>query len=142
MLRPFVCAVLALGFTAGIGRAEPPRRFPPFRPPVNFPQGGDAKRGAPMPGGKEAGGGKKDATKQVRGTVSAVDADAGTITVSVGKGDEAKAVDFTVGEAKIVAGKNTVKLTDLKSGSAVIVLTGGDGKTVKQIVVTGSPKKE
>jgi hypothetical protein len=144
MLRPFVSAVLALGIAVSVGRAETPRpRFMPFRPPVNFPRGGDANRA--LPGGGATGDAKKagdTAGKQFRGTIQGVDADANTITVSIGKGDEAKDVDFKVGDAKIVSGKNAVKLANLKTGSTVTVITGGDGKTVKQVVVAAQDKKE
>jgi hypothetical protein len=144
MLRPFVCAVLALGIAATASQAEPPRpRFMPFRPPVNFPRGGDANRA--FPGGGVIGDAKKTADtagKQFRGTIQGVDADANTITVSIGKGDEAKDVDFKIGDAKIISGKNAVKLANLKTGSTVTVITGGDGKTVKQVVVAGQDKKE
>src|SRR5271166_6317665 len=105
MKRSMVCAVLALGIAAGVGWAEPPRpRFMPFRPPVNIPGGGDANRNLPR---GVTGDAKKDAGtagKQFRGTIQEVDADADTITVTIGKGDEAKDVDFKVGDAKIVSG--------------------------------------
>jgi hypothetical protein len=62
--------------------------------------------------------------------------------VSIGTGDEAKDVDDKVGDAKIVSGKNAVKLGNLKTGSTVTVITGTDGKTVKQVIVAAQDKKE
>lgn len=75
---------------------------------------------------------KPAAEMKVRGTVSSVDAVAGTITVKAKKGEETISVPSTV---SIHSGKAEVKLADIAAGSRVAVTyKNEDGKPVASAV--------
>ena len=75
---------------------------------------------------------KPAAEMKIRGTVSSVDAVAGTITVKGKKGDETITVPAT---ASIHSGKAEAKLADIATGSRVMVsYKTEDGKSVASAV--------
>lgn len=75
---------------------------------------------------------KPAAEMKIRGTVTSVDAVAGTITVKGKKGDETIGVPAT---AAIHSGKAEVKLADIAAGSRVAVTyKNEDGKPVASMV--------
>jgi len=88
-----------------------------------------------------ADGEKKPAAKPVSGKIKAVDAEKGTLTVTVGGGEggAAKDIEFKIAGAKLLSGKNEVKASDLKVGDIVSVVSA-DGKTATQVTV-GAVKK-
>lgn len=102
------------------------------------------KKGAPAAPAaekKEVAPAKKEVTKQVTGDVTAVDVIAKTLTVKGKKGDVVISVDD---KTKIMAGKDTKTLTDIKAGDKVTVkYTEADGKnTAKSIDIKAAPAKK
>lgn len=90
------------------------------------------KKKAPAPVKMEAAPAKVEAVKHVTGDVSAVDANAGTITVKEKKGNVVVSVnDMT----QITAGKDKKALADIKAGEKVtVVYTEADGKNTAKSV--------
>ncbi len=81
---------------------------------------------------------KAEASKQVIGNVSAVDVNAKTLTV---KGRKADVTVFIDDKTKIMAGKDTKTLADIKVGDKTsIKYTEADGKnTAKSIAIHTAP---
>jgi hypothetical protein len=89
---------------------------------------------------KTAKGEKKAATSTITGKFVSADAVANTIIVKVGKKDDTVAVDAA---AKIVSGKETLQLADIKADSKVTVTCKMvDGKKVADKISVTAPKAE
>jgi transcription antitermination factor NusG len=90
---------------------------------------------------------EKAKSAQVKGKIKKVDADKGVLTVTVGKGDSTKDVDFKITDDTKLIGTNRKPLEDglkdksLKAGTDVTVFTDDEGK-VKGVQVGGTEKFE
>lgn len=73
----------------------------------------------------------------VTGTVDSVDADAGTITVSVLKKDEPQTLTLKEGASITISGKKSM-LTDLQAGQSVTLTTDRDNQVTK-VVARNAP---
>lgn len=84
---------------------------------------------------------KAEASKHVTGNVSAVDADAKTLTVKGKKADVVISVDV---KTKITAGKEAKTLADIKAGDKVIVnyIEANGKNTAKRIGIQVAPPGE
>jgi transcription antitermination factor NusG len=86
---------------------------------------------------------QKESFNQVRGSIKKVDADKGVLTLTVGKGDNAKDVDYKISEQTKIIGGDRKELTDglkgLKAGTAVTLFKDKDDKVVG--VLVGGPDK-
>jgi hypothetical protein len=76
----------------------------------------------------------KEKSAQVKGKIKKVDADKGVLTVTVGKGDEAKDVDFKISDDTKIMGPDRKPLEDglkdksLRAGADVTIFTDDKGK--------------
>ncbi len=89
---------------------------------------------------KAAKGEKKAAASTIKGTFVSADAVANTLIVKVGKKDDTISVDAA---AKIMSGKETVALGDIKADSKLTVSCKMvDGKNVAEKITVVAPKAE
>ncbi len=92
---------------------------------------------AAAPAPKAAKGAKKESAAPIKGTFVSADAVANTIIVKVGKKDDTLSVDAA---AKIMSGKETVQLGDIKADSKLtITCKMVDGKKVAEKITVAAP---
>jgi transcription antitermination factor NusG len=80
------------------------------------------------------------------GKIKKVDAEKGVLTITVGKGDQAKDVDYKISDdTKIMVGPSqttlasAIKNKQLKEGAAVMIFVGPDGKVLGVVIPGKEP---
>jgi hypothetical protein len=123
MLRSFVCAVVGLALVAGTGLGQADKKTP--------------DKPAPKKAAKST---------SVKGKIDSVDAEKGTIKLTVGKKGSTETKEFTVAKDTKIVGTSGRKLKDglknkrVAKGTSVTVATDSSGKVTK-VTVGAAAKK-